>query len=498
MNGRRWKVLIVDDEVLIRQGIKHYLDWEKEGFHIVGEASNGEEALQLIKEKSPNIVITDIVMPVMDGIQLTEKIKEYYPEIAVIILSSFGDFEYVRATFQQGVADYILKPKLGAKELLKALHLAVESLARINITPQIQLAETNQASQTIYSVEEVIETVKNIEKFSGSFYCIVEVRTTESPQMINEKLENELDIKHYFQVQFKKKRLTYLFLLTGDKLNGYLQYMEKIEPKESKNTWLFSKPFKEINDIQSQYENHIEPIQSHPFYFPERKVFTKMDFEKTSGKDSFNLNHFSDLFKRRAFHEAFDYLEAYTEKITSQYIKSEAEFKSEIENMIFNITILLENLGFENDFHEKKYHFFDLIHEAKYAEDVLAHFNDFLQQVKEEIGQQQENPERENLKRIIEYIDENYHHPITLTNLAAQFHFNPSYLSAYFSTHRGIGLNEYLTQVRIEKAKELLKNSRISISEISDLVGYDNHSYFCKVFKKVTGLSPSKYRKQVI
>lgn len=94
----RCKVLIVDDEVLIRQGIKHYVNWEEEGFTMIGEASNGEEALAIIEKENPHIVITDIVMPIMDGIELTKKVKEEYPEIEVIILSSFSDFDYVRST----------------------------------------------------------------------------------------------------------------------------------------------------------------------------------------------------------------------------------------------------------------------------------------------------------------------------------------------------------------------------------------------------------------
>ncbi len=126
--GEWCKVLIVDDEVLIRQGVKHYINWEQEGFQIVGEASNGKEAIELIELLNPHIVITDIVMPVMDGMELTAFIKSHYPEIEVIVLSSFGDFDYVRSTFQHGVADYILKPKLEGPELLKALQKVAKNL----------------------------------------------------------------------------------------------------------------------------------------------------------------------------------------------------------------------------------------------------------------------------------------------------------------------------------------------------------------------------------
>lgn len=115
------KVLIVDDEILVRQGIKYVLDCEQEGFQIVGEAANGREALNSLLTLQPHIIITDIVMPVMDGEELTRLVKRDYPDTEVIVLSSFSEFHYVRSTFQHGVADYILKPKLEAGALLQVL-----------------------------------------------------------------------------------------------------------------------------------------------------------------------------------------------------------------------------------------------------------------------------------------------------------------------------------------------------------------------------------------
>ncbi|MBD1382891.1 response regulator [Bacillus sp. IB182487] len=105
-NNELCRTIIADDEILIRQGIKHYINWEEEGFQIVGEASNGQEALELIESTNPHIILTDIVMPIMDGEQLTKIVKSKYPHIEIIILSSFGEFEYVRSTFQSGVIDY--------------------------------------------------------------------------------------------------------------------------------------------------------------------------------------------------------------------------------------------------------------------------------------------------------------------------------------------------------------------------------------------------------
>ncbi|GGO03395.1 response regulator transcription factor [Saccharibacillus kuerlensis] len=128
------RVLIVDDEVLVRQGIRHYLDWEKHGFRIVGEASNGREGLEAIERLRPHIVLTDIVMPIMEGEEFTRLIKKHHPEIEVIVLSSYGEFDYVRSTFQNGVADYILKPKLETQELLRVLQNTAKRIPSIRYT----------------------------------------------------------------------------------------------------------------------------------------------------------------------------------------------------------------------------------------------------------------------------------------------------------------------------------------------------------------------------
>src|SRR5690606_17643094 len=116
-----YTVLVVDDEVLIRQGIIHYVDWESNGYQIIGEAANGKEAIEKIEQQAPHIILTDIVMPSMDGIELIQFVKKHYPMIEIIVLSSYEEFDYVRKTFQLGVADYILKPKLNEQEILKTL-----------------------------------------------------------------------------------------------------------------------------------------------------------------------------------------------------------------------------------------------------------------------------------------------------------------------------------------------------------------------------------------
>ena len=122
------KILIVEDEFLLRQGIKNLVHWEQEGFQVVGETNNRKEALQLIESLHPHLVITDIVMPIMDGIELTGIIQERYPEIKVVVLSSYSDFEYIKSAMKNGAEDYLLKPTMNPDSLLKAVQSAAAKL----------------------------------------------------------------------------------------------------------------------------------------------------------------------------------------------------------------------------------------------------------------------------------------------------------------------------------------------------------------------------------
>jgi two-component system response regulator YesN len=182
--GELCRILIVDDETLIRQGIMHYINWEQEGFLIVGEASNGQEALELIEVTNPHIIITDIVMPIMDGEELTRIVKERYPHIEIIILSSFGEFDYVRSTFQSGVVDYILKPKLDAKGLLRVLKTAasrIPSFKTLEKNLDVHLTIEQMINKSIAGYEVSYDT-ESISKFLPySHYCLLGVDIRNHP-----------------------------------------------------------------------------------------------------------------------------------------------------------------------------------------------------------------------------------------------------------------------------------------------------------------------------
>jgi two-component system response regulator YesN len=490
----------VDDETLIRQGIKHYLNWEQEGFQIVGEASNGKEALQLIDTMNPHILITDIVMPMMDGEELTRIVKERYPQIEIIILSSFGEFDYVRSTFQSGVVDYILKPKLDAQGLLKALKKAagrIPDLQSMDKQMVLNLSVGQVIQKMISGYEADYESASIMEVFPYPRFCLVGMDLkrgqTELPKHMKEKIESELKDASY-SIHFEQK----MILVNGNNFSKIITLAKRLANSEPDLGFALSEEFTDFKQIRLVYKENLLPLLSYRFYFPEIPLLMKKDLPNPEPRcDSFNLDWFAGEFKRKNFDSAFTYLQDHVSSLSRCYKTDVFEYKAFFGNIIFNITILLGNMEYEvKNLENTKYSYFKLIDEAQTAKEAVDLLNQFIAEANKCIFSSQNQPDNFNMKKLMEYIHDHYAEPLTLTEVAKHFHFNPSYLSSYFSNHNSEGFIEYLNRIRIEEASKLLIQGTAAISEISGMVGYSDHSYFCRVFKKIKGLSPSQFRRK--
>ncbi|MDQ6420230.1 response regulator transcription factor [Paenibacillus sp. LHD-117] len=511
------KVLIVDDEILIRQGIKHFMDWEREGFHIVGEAANGKEALELIAELRPHIVITDIVMPVMDGEELTKQIKQQYPEIEVIILSSFGEFDYVRSTFQSGVADYILKPKLDIQHLLTVLKMTAERIPSLaakktegsGYSPSLDRRLERLLSG--YDADVKPEEVKAA--FPHAYFCLAGFDArglADGPLPVREKRSERL--AHSFDTvlagavrrELPLEGPNRAFLINADRrtmdmlpewARGAAGKLAEFGPR---TPIAITAPFGDIGELHSAYNDSLLKLLGYSFYLPDRDVLLQSELPAAGPPvEAFHLNRFTEEFKRGQFRQAFGYLREHAQAMASAYTMDVFEFKSFLGNLVFNITVLLGNMAYDiKELEKNKYRYFKEIEDARFAAEALACLEGFIGEAEACIADKAAVPGNANMKKLLDYIHEHYAEPLNLTEMAKHFHFNPSYLSSYFSAHNNEGFVDYLHKVRIEKAEELLCKEDATISEIGGMVGYADHSYFCKVFKKLTGLSPSRYRRQ--
>ncbi|WP_205182159.1 response regulator transcription factor [Neobacillus cucumis] len=498
--GGRGRVLIVDDEILIRQGIKYYLNWEQEGFEVVGEASHGQEALELIEVVKPHIVITDIAMPIMDGEELTRIVKERFPQIEVIVLSSFGDFDYVRSTFQSGVIDYILKPKLDAESLLKALKKAacrIPSLQSLDKPLEVSPSIEQIINKLISGYKVTYDSSKLAEFFPNQRFCLLGVELKsgqeELPHHIKEKVTTGLTEQNYsFYIEKN------IIVINGDDFSGLIPLAKRIAESELDVGFVLSEEFEDFSTIGYLYKEELVKLLNYRFYFPNQLVLRKQDLPKQLPKyETFNLDWFTSELKRKHFDLAFDYLRVHVTEFSTCYTTDVHEYKSFFGNILFNIMILLSNMEYDiTELKQEKYTYFKAFEDARSAVDAVEQLDRFIGKAKNAVLRLPLQPENFNIKKILDYMNDHYAEPLTLTGVAQYFHFNPSYLSSYFASHHGEGFIEYLNRIRIEEATKLLIQGTARISEISGMVGYSDHSYFCKVFKKIKGLSPSQFRRK--
>jgi two-component system response regulator YesN len=508
------KVLIVDDEMLVRQGIRHLLDWESEGFQIVGEAANGKEALDMVHLFQPNIVLTDIVMPVMDGEELTRIVKGMYPEIEIVVLSSFGEFEYVRSTFQSGVADYMLKPKLDAVSMLAVLKKTAERIPAFQHSDW--KSEKKQSVDYIldklisgYSVDYDRNEIST--KFPYTSFVLLSVVQDKSVSLTRNEEWLEAALKAIIQKRDKPvatRRLShqdgyirYLLNLDNSAQEDAVQIAQQLAEASEKGhvaiVVALSRVFEHIHELNDIYTNDMLKVLDHRFFLPDRRLLIVNELEKQAEKgEPFDMEAFTAELNHQEFDLAFGRLSAYAHSMNGRLDTDMFEFKSFLDHSLFNIIVTLKHFHYEaSALDEGKYEYFRAIHEAEHIGEVILLLEKFLNEAVSCVSYNRTGSP--GIQKILQYMDKHFSQPLTLTEVAKHFHFNPSYLSNYFTVHNKEGFNEYLNRIRIDKACTLLReNPNLSISEISNLVGYSDHSYFTKVFRKLMGISPSHYRKK--
>ena len=380
------RVIIADDENRICKLIMKLIQWDEIGMIIVGTASNGVEALELIEKEKPDIAITDIRMPGYDGLQMIEKAKTINKDLEFIIISGYGQFEYAKKAIEYGVKDYLLKP-INQEELLQALLKVKEDITKKR--GQVALKEQYESSLNLRG--------KN-------------VRTS----FLNNAIESSS----------KDSTVNSLEEICFDFSKKFIHRVERLDKEGIK---------KEILHLQREIgQSDIEREECRSLMHEIARIYyLTMKSNKIEAGDTPE--------ESKILEEAID---------NSQSI--EDLFHVLIDHIDTSLTLLLD---------------------------------------KDRAG---------NLRQINQakkYIEENYMKNITLEDLGTHIGFNPSYFSSLFKKETGTSFIEYLSQIRMEKAKELLRESDLRIQDICLMVGYNDVKYFSKSFMKYTGLKPNEYRK---
>lgn len=268
--------------------------------------------------------------------------------------------------------------------------------------------------------------------------------------------------------------------------------------QEQHVAWVLGDSFRSIAQLHEQYYEKFVKLAAYRYFLPRDKTFIiRHELPKLIEQEPhFNMSLFMEQLQQRRLEEAIEILHHYMAAAASYYTLDVFAFKSLLGNIIFNMIIMLGKLEINTkQLEASKYSYFRSINESTHVTEATRQVHAFIEQMREAVSTSRFAAANPNLAMIVSYIQQHYMEPISLSDVANHFHFNPSYLSTLFSSHHGEGFSEYLNRVRVDKAAELLQTTDLAISDISVQVGYSDHSYFTKVFKKLKGMSPSLFRK---
>ena len=531
------KVFLVEDESVIREGFRDKIPWEQYGFQLVGEAGDGEMALPMIRKLKPDLLITDIKMPFMDGLSLSEIVKEEFPKIKIIIISGYDDFEYARQAIKAGVDQYLLKPitRTTLRGVLLEMKEKIEQgMEQKDYQAQYQdeVQEFEQFSLRRFfekilegklSVKEIYEeaaaqslqlTASCYNLLLFSIYEKAEVSSRESRERLIRKQE---EVFHYFlrhpqYILFRFNVSCYGVLIKSEQFqmeelteNSLAHFKEVCAPEEDHLEWYVAVgPEVERLSMLPQCSKDANHYFAYRFIKPGLHVLSETTLsdclagqgEKNIGTVDFmqmDPEIIRDFLSRGEDKEIHDFVESYLYNIQNA-LKSRMFRSYVILNIRFAVVAFLESIGADQaEYLEEIEHAVQMIRSED--SEIFEYFAGMLETamgIRDRINSCQGG---KMLKKALDYIDDHYDCDTLSLNLVAEnIGMSASYLSAIFSQNMQKTFVEYVTEKRIEKAKKLLKQTDKNSGEIAKEVGYKDSHYFSFVFKKLQGCSPREYR----
>ncbi len=501
------KVLIIEDEFITRQGLKYMIEWEKEGFQIVGEGSNGQEGLELVEKLSPHIVLVDIVMPIIDGLEFSKIVSRKFPNIKIIVISSHDKFDYVRTALVNGATDYILKPTLNPTNLLTSLKTTASKIPSLSLAKQ-EMPFAIKAEKYLLGYGDTLDTSEVKDVFNKGIYRMLAI---DLKAILNVNKESITNIKNMVESQFYESQ-TYpnvsVFLnesivcvllnydLDDEKslIKECSELAEKVRGMYQGAFFVMSRNFYLIKEIKDYYESDIKTELSNGFYYFDTPILITEKPKEEVKLNKFSFDMFSFNLSKGNYRNAYDLFKEYTFYMIENK-KDPYRLKNITKNLLYNYLIEIEKF-FENSEDVRSTFFYKMdncVDSLEFTNICNELFEVLDQNLKEKV-----EVEDFRIFEIKEYVDKNFDQQLELSDIASKFNFSYTYLSSYFSQMSKEGFSEYLNKVRIDKACEKLIKTDESIANIGTGVGYSDHSYFCRVFKKLTGETPSSYRKRRI
>lgn len=532
-----YRLVIIEDELVARRNIIKKIEWEKYGFEIVGEAENGREGIDVIEAVNPDVVITDIEMPFMDGLELASILKERYPIIKIILLTGFDEFTYAKKAIELNVIEYILKP-VSSESMVKVLQKVKTLLDReisdkediealkehyLESFPVMRANFLNSLIVSKQTREEVLKKAHNFNlNFRGSMY-IASVINIDKSSMDRTNFREE----DYELVKFAALNTSEEIASKYDGVNVFchdncIAFICSFE-RDNKLS-ILSETFRFLEEVRQSIEkymkitvtigignlcNAIENINE-----SYKSAVAALDYRFVSGNN--RLIYIGDLepqpHKRIAFDENKEHMlltsikvgtekdvSNVVDKIFDEVIEVKASFSDYqvyILELLAAVVKVTKGLNIDmGTIFGKNYNLFDEMFKFNTTEEVKKWFKSICLKLMNSISIRRINSCRMHVEKAMDYIKENYNNSeLSINDVSSFLHISPSYFGAIFKEETGETCVNFLLKVRMESAKDLICTTNLKNFQIAEKVGYADQHYFSYCFKKYFKISPNEFR----
>jgi two-component system response regulator YesN len=530
-----YKVLLVDDEAIVREGIRERIDWKALGLICAGDSENGMEAMEAVDRLQPDIVLTDINMPFVDGLELTRYIVEQHPLTKVIILTGFDDFTYAQQACKLRVHDFILKP-ITALELRKVLEKVkaeideekrkLEDLGRLKrqLNESLPLLKERFLERLVTSSVHGRERDERMAYFhislNGPCYMSLVIDIDQFPEdhgntdkellrfavynMVHEVLETETG-----SVVFRNRDEKVIAILSGDEaepLYDKVQLMSEKVRHLIESYFKFTvtvgigRPCSSIKELPKSYESALSALE-YRFLLGTNKVISIMDMEGHRISSEENQQEWEQRLissiKTGTEQELIKMLQTVIQHYRTSFPSMQRCY-IHIQRLIISIIRALSDLGLkEEEVFGGNVNPITYIYDVQTLEEMESWLIDCSRHAIRRITENRNDFCENQVREAVAYLKEHYSdETLSLAKICKHVHMSTSYFSSVFKSRTGKTFVEYLTAERMEKAKELLKLSSLKTYEIAARVGYQDPHYFSMLFKKIIGDTPTEYRQK--
>ncbi|MFG1735709.1 response regulator [Paenibacillus sp. 843] len=521
------RAILVDDEVFTRKGLLKLIDWEACGFQIVDEADNGEDALELIERLQPDVVITDIRMPVLDGLELIRRVvtddmvKPYF-----IIVSGYDDFNYAQQAVRYGVHDFILKPidETEFSHALVRLSERLESDREARVREERLLSGALMESLIIGEADETLlyEWEQRLELLAGDRLFYVFVERNDHPLAsandndggrgeFKDRVEAALlaisNGEQPFYLHEHRNRIG--IIVPGSILQSFQgcqrgfarRIQQSLADSEQERIFVyFGRPVSTLSLIQDAYETAKEALLYKYIYDESGMVIheeaTVHDLQYI-GLEERLYQQLLEQIEELHFEKLERTIRSLFESFQEQLYAPEA-VKTAINQCVLGVVRVLSSMDGDQsrlsslepmtEWHDRNLS----LHGLKRL------FTDFAIESANYIAQLRKEQHKGGIQKIRAYIEAHYHENISLKGIAGKFYMNPVYLGQLFKKAYGMYFNDFLLQLRVNEAKRLLRQTDLRIYEVAERVGFGNPDYFVTQFEKMERMTPSEYRSRLM